>query len=340
MGPSTRAIPERSRERGMTLFELLFVMALIGLLVGAGVGAFSTLDFGRRAAVGMVQNVLRSARNSAQSRSAPARVRIDPAAGSITAEGMAVIGTWHFESDSLRGAFELDGRLAGAQVVEDGYIGRALSTATTRGAYAEILVAHDPSFDLREGFSIRCAAKPLGSSTGAILTLGGAAGLSVSTDGVLRAWLVPEVVESKGSPRRGGRIWIESPPGALAPGRWSLIEFNYDRRLSRLSVDGVEVARTEEVQPVWRIEAPIYVGDPRGAFPGLVDSLVVEAVTAAEVAELPDGVRFGPDTPLQVLFDARGHLDAELHQQPVEFDLVFDEGSTQSMRVGLYGTVE
>ena len=50
--------------RGMTLLELLMVMVLIGLLMGIGVGAFSSLDFGRRAALSQVQNVVRSARNS------------------------------------------------------------------------------------------------------------------------------------------------------------------------------------------------------------------------------------------------------------------------------------
>ena len=52
----------------MTMIELLLVMALLGLMLGAGVGMVSSLDLGRRASVGLVQNILRAARNSALTR--------------------------------------------------------------------------------------------------------------------------------------------------------------------------------------------------------------------------------------------------------------------------------
>lgn len=323
----------------MTLLELLLVMVLLGLLLGIGVGVFSSLDFGRRAALSLVQNVVRSARNSAVSRAAPARVRIDPVAGTLSAEALDVAGTWHFESERLAGAFGLDGLLSGAQVIDEGYIGRSLSLGASRGAHAEIPVQDDPGFDPRLGFSIACALRLDGLEAGGVLDLGGVAGLAVGGSGVLRAWLVPEVVGQTGEPRGGGRILVESPPGTLQPGRWQRVRFEYDLRLSRLYVDGVEVARSAESAPVWRLEGPLRLGDLRGSFVGAIDSLVIAVVAASELATLPETVRFAPGAPAEILFDARGHLDREVHAEPIGFQLAFDDGHAETVRVGLYGTV-
>lgn len=337
---SSDAVGQGSRtRRGMTLLELLLTMALIGLLLGAGMGVFATLDFGRRAALGLVQNVIRAARNSAVARSAPARVRFDRESGAITAEAMSVIGTWHFENERLAGAFDLDGRLGGAVIIEDGYIGSALSLALSRASYAQFDVDRDASFDLREGFAVDCAVRLAGLTPGRVLSLGGAAGLSIEDQSVLRAWFVPEVVSSTGEPRGGGRIFLESVPGALPVGEWCRVRFEYDRRVARLFVEGVEVARTEEVEPVWRLQGPLMIGDLQGSFSGAIDVLVISAVAASETAQLPKGVSFGPGVPAEVLFDARGHLDREVHSGPVAFELTFADGSSAPVAVGMYGTV-
>ncbi len=339
MEADRRAWQTGARERGLTLLELLLVMALIGLLLGIGTGAFATLDFGRRAAVGLVQNVVRSARNAALARSAPARVRIDVKRGTIRAEAMEVVGTWRFESERLRGAFGLDGLLQGAEIEAQGFIGQALTLSGSRAAYAEFAVQQDPSFDLRDGFALECALRPEADG-GGVLSLGQAAGVSLSAEGVLRGWFTTEVESSTGERRAGGRIFVESPPGALVPGRWSRVLVQYDRRLLRAWVDGVEVGRTEEVQPVWQLGGPLRIGDPRGSFGGAVDDLSVSVVAAGEEAELPQSVRFGSGTPAEIVFDARGHLDREVHRERIAFDLVFEDGTTAPLRVGLYGTVE
>lgn len=323
----------------MTLLELLLTMALIGVVLGAGLGVFATLDFGRRAALGLVQNVIRSARNSAVARGAPARVRLDPKARTITAEALSVIGTWHFERESLSGAFELDGRTSGAVLIEDGYIGRGLSLSLSRGASARFDVDRLPTFDLREGFSLDCAVRLESSQSGRILNLGGVVGLSLEDAGVLRAWLVPEVVGSTDEPRAGGRIFLDSPAGTLEPGAWRRVRLEYDRRVARLFVDGLELARTDESLPIWRLQGPLVVGDDSASFSGALDALVIAAVSSGESAPLPDNVAFGPDAPGELVFDARGHLDREVHAQPVQFSLVFEDGSSAVVTVGLYGTV-
>src|SRR5688572_11945343 len=246
----------RGSSSGMTLLELLLTMVLLGIVLGIGVGAFSALDFGQRSALSQVQNVVRSARNAAVARAAPARVRIDAASGTLAAAALDVAGTWRFEGESLTGAFDLDGRLSGAELGAEGYLGRALQLVGGRSSYAELDVQHDPGFDLREGFAIDCALNLDSLATGGVIDVGGAAGVALAGSGALRAWLAPEVTATGGTSRSGGRIQVESRSGALTPGRWQRVRFEYDRRIARLTVDGVEIARTEETAPVWRIEGP------------------------------------------------------------------------------------
>ena len=113
---------------GMTLIELLFVMGLLALLFGAGIGAFGQLNVGEQAARSTLETTLRAANNWAIARNAPAIVRLDRHERTISAEGMSVIGTWRFESMPVDGAFDLVGsKKGGAELDEDGYRGSALS---------------------------------------------------------------------------------------------------------------------------------------------------------------------------------------------------------------------
>ena len=156
LGPGRPAAHSRPRGRvGLTLLELLMVLTLLSLLLGAGVGVLSQLDVGRRAAAGAVQNLIRVAQNSSVSRRAPARVRLDRAAGLVEAEALVVVGTWHFEGGGTEGDFGLDGTSSGAELVDDGWIGQALGFArASRGSYAQFPVHLDPAFDLSAGFSL------------------------------------------------------------------------------------------------------------------------------------------------------------------------------------------
>jgi prepilin-type N-terminal cleavage/methylation domain-containing protein len=154
------------RTAGVTLIELLMVIALIAIIFGSGLGMFAGLNPARRATVGLVQNTLRSAHNSSVARQAPARVRFDLASkrkdpdaklqpDTMTAAGMRVIGTWHFEDDQLRGAFGLDGVNLGGYLVDDGFQGKALSfNGAAPESRIEIGVHQDPAYDFRYGFDI------------------------------------------------------------------------------------------------------------------------------------------------------------------------------------------
>jgi concanavalin A-like lectin/glucanase superfamily protein len=343
----SRARPARTpagvRERllGFTLIELIVVMGLMAMLFGLGVGMISSLNLGRRAAVGTVQNVLRSAHNSALARGASARVRIDPASGTIRAEGMKVIGTWHFESERMDGAQGLDGTLAGPRIVEEGYLGRAISfNGAPSGSIAEVPVQQDPGFDLASGFTIDCAVRLEDRAGSSVIDVGGAAGIEIDGQRGVRAWLKPQVIDSTGAPAPGGTVAADSPDGSLLVGVWTRVRAEYDRRLLRLFLDGVEVARAEESSPVWRVQSSLVLGDRRNGFAGSLDCLVISAVTESEEVRLPQGVAFASDAPKVIAFDPSGHLDREVHDKPIAFFVEFEDGTKTRVRVGMYGTVE
>lgn len=334
--------PWRAQSRaGFTLLELLMVTVILGLLFGIGLGVVSSLDLGRRAALSSVQSVVRSARNSAVARAAPARVLIDQATGSIRAEGQAIVGTWHFEGGGDFGALDQPFENRGGRTIEDGYIGRALAFAgAPTGSTCALPVASDPGFDLGLGFTLDVALNLEEDGGGRALNLGNVVGLEVTSEGILRGWIVPTAFDKTGTAIPGGRAIAESEPGGVARGRWVRARLTYDRELLRVFADGVELGRAQEVGPVWKPEGPLWICDPKTGFPGTIDELSVLAVTASSDLKLPDTVTFAADAPPEIRFAAGGGLDREYHPQPVAFHLVYQDGAERELRVGLYGTVE
>jgi len=325
--------------RGLTLLELLLVMGLMALLFGVGIGMFTSLDLQSRTAAAEVQTVLRSANNWAAARSGPARVRIDRERGALRAEGMAVIGTWHFESLPVRGAFDLDGSAYGCVLDEDGFQGRAVAVGG-RGAHVEIPVEDDAAFDLTHGFTIECALRPSGGGAGRVVAIGSACGLDAMGAGRLRGWFVAVRKDESGAKKETGRVLIESEPGVLPLGRWSRVALRYDRHRFELLVENVPVASVLETAAVWKIEGPLVLSNERRPFAGSLDSLVVSAVVTEDEVLLPPGVMFEKGVPEEVAFAPGGGLDRSVHLQAVELALVFDDGRRRSIGVSLYGTVE
>jgi len=327
----------------LTLIELMLVMGLLALVLGAGLGSLASLDAGQRAALGLVQNVVRSAHNTAVARRAPARVRIDPATGTIVAQGSEVVGTWHFEDEELAGAGGLDGVAVGfdGATSEHGFLGRALDLAEApRGARVEVAVQDDARYDPGEGFAIELAVRLAWPAGGRILSLGGAVTLEVTADGALRAAFRRRTTDALGAVGTGGPIFAESRSGVLAPGRWTRIALRYDRRVLGLAVDGVPVAAVFSEEPVAPLAGPLELGGGREGFPGALDELTVALVTGEESAALPPTVRFAASVPRAIEFLAGGALDPLRHLEPVAIGLEFDDGRVEQVVVNLYGTVE
>lgn len=329
----------------------MVVIGLVALLFGMGAGMLSTLNPGQRAAVGLAQNALRAAHNNAIARQAGARVRIDATANTLQAVGMSVVGTWQFETLGLEGSSGIDGVARGGRLIEDGFLGKALSfVGEPAGSHAEIPVQLDPGFDLRDGFRIECALsleEDKGEQGGRVLRIGETAGLECRPGGVLRAWFRPQAEQgavalgSSGVERSGGgMVAVDSKPGAWRTGRWFRVVASYDRRFLRLEVDGVEIAREPEDAAVSKVQAPITLADERSAFPGAIDALTIYAVVDSALTRLPKGVVFGRGTPAEIVFAPGGALDREVHAGPVSFTLEFDDGAPRRVTVNMYGTVE
>ncbi len=324
----------------MTLLELLLVMTILAVVLGAGVGAFASLDFGKRQARGFVKNVLRAAQNSAIARQAPARVHVDHARNVITAEAMEVVGTWRFENRSLAGVGGLGGEVSGGTLfVEDGFLGDALYLDGRSGTLAEIPVQIDPAFDFRDGFSIACALRREGGGGGQVVNVSDVAGIDVGNDGRLRGWFIPRV-EEKGQIKPGGRVLVESEAGLADVGAWVRVKLEYDRALLTLTVDGLPVAARPEEALVWAIERPLLLSGRSFPYQGAIDDLVISCVVASDETALPDTVRFSPDTPRDVWFAPGGGLDRARHPEPVVLTLEFEDGHRERILVGAYGTVD
>jgi len=337
---STRGSPTASRpaRAGVTLLELLLVMMILGIVLGGGLGVFAALDLGRRQALGVVKNAVRGAQNSALASSSPARVLLDAEAGTVAVESLRVIGTWHFENQRLAGAFGLDGAAPNARFGE-GWLGDGLWFSGRADSYAEIPVEHAPSFDLTDGFSVECVVLRSAMGGGKILQIGSVVALLTNPAGAVRGKFTTRI-EHEGREQKGGEVFVESPPDALPAERWTRIELEYDRLRLSLFVDGIPVASIEERARVWPVDDRLLLSDPRHAFEGAIDCLVIRAMVREEPVELADSVRFAPGTPPAVVFDAGGRLDRSVHPDPVFLRLAFDDGTSAGFTVGAYGVIE
>lgn len=332
---------KRTARAGMTLIELLIVMGIVAVVLGAGLGALAGIDTGSASAIAVVNSSLRSANNWAVARRAPARIAFDSEANTIHAEGLAVIGTWHFETNPPRGAFGLNGSYQGVEHVDDGYLGKALDLeGAEEGGVYSVPVHASPTYDLSSGFQIAFAAKPVGKGAARVLAIGETLAVEFTSNGAIKAWFKGERREENAVVTPSGKVLAETSPGLLRVGSWSRILVSYDRRELAIFVEGVPAARTSDEAYVTKVTGPLVVGAPRRQWPGRIDSLVVSAVAADEVIDLPEGVSFAETAPKQVVFAAGGGLDRRAHAGPVRFSLDFEDGTSEQIEVGVYGTVQ
>lgn len=326
----------------MTMLELVLVIFLMALILGGGLGLFSALDLGKRQAAGLVRNVLRSAQNTAIASSAPARVRIDKTNGRLWAESLVTVGTYHFEDRSITG-YGPAGAAEPEHFDERGFVGACFRPAGALRAKAEIPLQRDPACDFTHGFALGLALLRESESGGRVFSLGPpetpTLALELGKNGTLRARMRTRLGEAT-SERAGGTVILQSEPGLVPVGRWVQVRVRYDRARFELLIDGARVDSEEEESYVWRVDAPLVLSDASLPFPGRIDSLVIAALVVGEPSVLPESVHFVPDVPPVVQFAASGGLDRERHRDPPRIVLEFQDGSRETVTVGLYGTVE
>ncbi|MFK5954973.1 MAG: prepilin-type N-terminal cleavage/methylation domain-containing protein [Planctomycetota bacterium] len=311
---------KQSRATGYTLLEMLFVMVLMGIIMGIGVAGFDRMDPGFKGLQSTVETFLESSRDRARTSGHPVTVMVvdvDKEQGSKRLRRFVY-------RRSMEATFEP--RFRGREdVVASGAAG--LETTGRYGTGIDlreggsITVAGRGNPQLEHGFSLDFDLEALDSNGGELLRWEGLLDMRVRKNGVLAVSLRA----GNGGDELFQDVLIESPVGTLQPNRWQHIKLVAADGSAALVIDGKEVKR---------VAIPPVLGSPREAarfghdsqgWRGRLDEFTVWARVAESGPELPIDVKltFGSD---KVNFDRYGTLDPKFHSAGVPVRLeVFDE---------------
>ncbi|MHC4923986.1 MAG: LamG-like jellyroll fold domain-containing protein [Planctomycetota bacterium] len=331
------------RESGVTLIELLVVLALMGVLMGLGIGMYANL--GRQsvftANVTRVLNTLNQVRNSSMRHPAALQITAgDPAEGEENSvRGLEFVTLFQStceapdpDIDEMRmvGAFGRDGILpAGADFVGPGKLGKALHL-TGGGA---VRCGNYPAYDATEGIALDVWVKPLTNRGGTIIRRGRGLALELIRRGdglAVRLDLV--FAEAASAEDTGGAVVQGStsssarsfePTGAILPvGRWARIVATYDRSELIISVDtgrGPVQKLREKINgplvPSRDDELTLGGGGGRGrTFDGWIDDVRIDGVLGSDIEAFPPQVQV--KGPTRRIHFKGGKLDPQHHARP------------------------
>jgi len=329
--------PARGRLRGgLTLVELMVVIAIITVLMGVGVGVWASFRGGsaRDRAYRSLVIGCRRAKVFAIEEGVPSRLTIfrpRNRAHGLQASGMRLVGYWHLESSSD------PGRPDGPDPLE-GFAGRKLEQAggvffdekgvvsghRGTGIYFKdggSIVLPTDSMRLPGGGRISFYIRPeIVEQKQNLLTRGRELEMTLANDGKLEAQV--------------GSVIISSEGFRLAPGRWSQVALEYGPNAVTISVDGVVRARNapdEEIEMPDRkeLDLPLEMGGGEWRIYGTVDEIAVHRAVREGMVFLPGGMRILGDAE-EVRFEGGGMLDRRFHNGPVRLGLSApkEEGKT------------
>lgn len=320
------------RDAGFTLLEMLVVMALIGVLMGMGVGFLRRKGDALEVALASVRDQVRIASLTARSRHLPSEVVIDPGQdgpATVRARVLEPVGHWHMEEDPR------DDESAGLPssvtgLVEPGRFGMARRfDPDARAPLLYVQAGDRPVFDLRDGFSVRVDLRLDERFETTVARFGTSFELRLNDD------LVPsaKMVGTEGGGRAGPSVSLAGKL-PLSLGTWHTLQAVHDGRFFRLLVDDREVDSADANLPILQTPKDGFEVSPAAdPVPGLVDEVMVMAYAFSEPMTLPIGVRIASD-PWIIAFDRQGDL-----VEPVRFILAIDEDE-RTYRVGPGGIVE
>lgn len=330
----TRAVPcGTANAAGFTLLEMLVVMALIGVLMGMGVGFLRRTGDDFEVALAAIRAEARAAQLTARTRHLPAEVVLDPGQdgpGSVRARILEPVGHWHMEEDPR------DDESAGVPsevrgTVEPGRFGMARrSEESSRSALLTVRAGSLPVFDLRDGFAIRIDLK-LDAVEEAVVARLGEGFVDLRLDAELRP--VAKIVGTEGGGKSAGSVTLSGTRG-LSLHAWHTLELVHDRSELRLLLDGREIGRETARLPVLQTAADVFEVSPADApVQGLVDEVLVLAYTLSPPQPMPVGLQLAAE-PFVVRFDADGDLEG-----PAGFRMTIED-DTRTYRFGPGGVIE
>jgi hypothetical protein len=345
---------------GITIIELLVVLALIAALMGIGVSMF--MNLGKQgvftATVSRVLSTLNSVRNSSMSYPAALQVSAgDAEKGELNGVGgVQFVPMWQSQCEmppadgdesTLLGALDRNGTLPAGAVFRDGVIGRALflegGGAVDCGNYSV--------YDATEGIAVDLWVFPTSVAGGTLVRRGESLtlaltrqseGLGIRLDlGFASLSGVPG--ESISSAIREGRNF--EPKGVLLPvNRWSRVVATYDRNHVTILVDtgrgAVEKLRAAEKAPLSpQVDANLYIGGGGGAgrtFKGGIDDVRLDGVLVSDFQPFPAGVSV--DGPTRRIRFVNDKLDPAYHTGPESLVLRYGQRKREIV-IGLEGNV-
>jgi hypothetical protein len=308
-------------------------MAIIGTLLGMGVGVFSNLGRADRQAAGQIKDALRAARLFALQSSAPAAVVVDPPHGEIFGLGLAPVGNWHFEDDAGTG-WPVAARHAADALLADGVLGSALGIA---GEDALMITELPGRFDSPHGFGVDVFLRPDREPRPmTLLERPGSWSLRLDEESQLEVRLV---LQSKPNPEEF-RLTL---PVSLPAERYTQVTVVFDGRVLHVALDGRRVGEDTLFATPRLLQtapgAPLRTGREEERYRGAIDELAVSSVIEGDHRPLPADVAL--EGALRVLrFDAQGHLDPDWHRTPER--ITFRHGSPEQrtfIELGQLGTV-
>jgi len=347
-----------SAAAGVTLIELLVVLALMGVLLGLGMGMYANL--GKQgvftATTGRVLSTINRVRNSSQTHPAALQVNAgDPAKGEENSvQGLEFVTMFQSQcepplpgTDWLAGAFDRNGQLPPASEFKDGVIGKALflqGGAVNCGNHA--------AYDATRGVALDVSVFPTVATSGTLVHRGTALDLSTTRqDGGVGVKLVLGFSrgETAVEGAKPGSVVAETqdfqPKDTVLPlNKWSRILATYDGSHVVISVDlgrgPVERLRVKENSPLAPASRDeLFLGGGGGAgrtFKGGIDDVRLEGIL---------GEAYEPFPP-QVLVEGRsrriyflnGKLDPTRHSRPEPITLLFGQRKKEIV-IGLEGNI-
>jgi len=345
-------------EGGVTLVELLVVLALIAVLMGIGVSMFTNL--GKQgvftSTTARVLSTLNRVRNSSMSHPAALQITAgDDEKGEVNAvQGVEFVPMWQSQCEPpaegadpslLIGAMDRNGTLPAGAVFKDGVIGKALFL---EGGGA-VDCGNLSVFDATEGISLDLRVFPTNVGGGTLVRRGDGVTLSLTrqTDALgVRLDLAFNASSGTGKDVSAVRETrsFEASSVRIPVGRWSRIVATYDRNHVVMLVDTgrglVEKFRKEEKAPLSpQTDASLFIGGGGGAgmtFRGGIDDIRLEGVLGSEYQPFPTGVSV--DGPTRRIRFVNGKLDPAFHSRSETIILRYGKRE-RPITIGMEGNV-
>ncbi len=336
------------RLRGVTLVELMVVIAIITVVMGIGVGVWVSFRSGsaRDNAFRSLVVACRRARIFSLEESAPSRLIIKrPRNGphGFHAEGLRLVGYWHLESSPPQ---DPDGHdplvgFAGRKLEqsggvfhdENGVVPGYHGTGISFKEGGTVILPVD-SLRLPRGGQISFHYWPLAvDRKQGLISRGKDLEVTLSPEGKIEAQIASVMVATEGY--------------KLPRGRWSRIALFYSSHDIRIIVNGVERARSKpddevELPEPRELDLALEIGSGEWKIYGRLDDIAVHRTVRERDVQLPAGMRLECDVN-EIRFDSAGMLDRRFHNGPVKIVIVApkEEGqvSRRTVSVDLMGNI-